>query len=470
MSLEQLCQATIAEVASLLEQKKVSPVELTQAMLGRIDKYDSVLHSYITPTPDNALTEAKKAEAEILKGEYRGPLHGVPLALKDLLYTRDAPTTCASAVLKNWVPDYNATAVDRLYQAGAISLGKLSMTEFAQGGYHPDIPPPKNPWNPNHWSGLSSSGSAVAAAASLCFGALGTDTGGSIRYPAAACGVVGLKPTYGRVSRYGAFPLAESLDHIGPMTRSVADAAILLEAIAGYDPMDPTSLKAPVPLYSDKLKDHLTGVRVGVDERYCIENVVPEVAAAVMTAIDTLVELGAKVVPLNLCELIEICDYWYPVTAAEAAAAHNGFYPTQADSYGPTFRALLEWGHRYTALDVTRSIAAKTKAWQVLENAFAKVDVIACPTMAMPAPPVEAFPPDMVAPPEAIPPLLHFTAPFNFTGHPTLSLPCGFAGDLPLSLQLIGDHCGESEILQVGYAYEQATEWHQQRPMLSAEA
>ncbi|NIB41509.1 amidase [Pseudomaricurvus alkylphenolicus] len=466
MSLDSLCQSTIGDIAPLLANKDISPIELTQAMLERIAHYDDRLHSYVTVTQEKALQQAKSAEREILSGNYRSALHGIPLAVKDLFNVENVETACASTILRGNVPDQDATAVRRLHEAGAINLGKLSMTEFAQGGYHPSVEPPINPWNPEHWSGLSSSGSAVATAASLCFGALGTDTGGSIRFPAASCGVVGLKPTYGRVSRHGAFPLAESLDHVGPMTRSVKDAALILQAIVSGDEKDPSSLDAPVPDYFQEIDREIKGLRIGVDEHYCTHNVDPRVSAAVFAAVDQLVHLGAERVNVDLSGVIDICHYWYPVTATQAAATHRDYYPARAQDYGPTFRALLEWGHRYSAQDISQALPALNSAWQSLNVAFGRADIIACPSMAMPAPPAAAFPPDMVAPPETIAPLLHFCAPYNFTGHPTLSLPCGFADELPLSLQLIGRHQQEATILRAAHHYQQATTWHQRRPTL----
>ena len=269
-------QKTITEIAPLLETKEISPLELTRAMLERIDTLDDELCSYNMITADFALEQAEKAEKAIQGGNYLGPLHGIPIGIKDLIFTKGIVTTCSSPILADWVPDHDATVMNKLNKSGAVMLGKLSMTEFALSGYHPDHEPPKNPWSKEHWPGVSSSGSGVATAASLCFASLGTDTGGSIRYPSAACGVVGIKPTYGKVSRHGVFPLAESLDHIGPITRSVADAAAVLQVIAGYDYQDVTSLDHPLPDYSASLGKCIKGLRIGVDEKYCSENVTPE--------------------------------------------------------------------------------------------------------------------------------------------------------------------------------------------------
>src|SRR5215210_941244 len=271
----ELCTKTLTEVAALIKKKEVSPVELTGAMLDRIAVHESKLYSYLTITAELALRQAKEAEQEITKGIYRGPLHGMPIAVKDLCFTKGIRTTCSSKILWDWVPDHNATVVDKLNASGAVLLGKLGMTEFALAGYHPSIHPPVNPWDAERWPGASSSGSGVATAASLCFGSLGSDTGGSIRFPSAACGIVGVKPTYGRVSRYGVFPLGETLDHIGPMTRCVVDAAIILRAIAGFDPHDPTSQRVTVRDYLTTVYNGVNGVRIGVDEEYCTKGTDP---------------------------------------------------------------------------------------------------------------------------------------------------------------------------------------------------
>ena len=291
----ELCTKTLTEVAGLIKNKEISPVELTGAMLDRIAMYESKLYSYLTVTAELALRQAKEAEQEIVKGKYRGPLHGMPIAVKDLCFTKGIRTTCSSKILFNWIPDYNATVVEKLNAAGAVMLGKLGMTEFALAGYHPSIHPPVNPWDAERWPGASSSGSGVATAASLCFGSLGSDTGGSIRFPSAACGIVGVKPTYGKVSRYGVFPLGESLDHIGPMTRCVEDSAIMLRAIAGFDPKDPTTRRITVRDYLDMLRNGVKGTRIGVDAEYCTKGVDPQVSASVLATTKVFQELGASI-------------------------------------------------------------------------------------------------------------------------------------------------------------------------------
>ncbi|MCB0128645.1 MAG: Asp-tRNA(Asn)/Glu-tRNA(Gln) amidotransferase GatCAB subunit A, partial [Caldilineaceae bacterium] len=331
-----LALAPLTAVAEEIRTRDLSPVELTQQMLNRIDKLDQQFHSYVTVTADLALEQARAAEAEIQQGHYKGPLHGIPIALKDLCYTKGVATTCGSAMFAAFTPDQDGTVTQRLAAAGAVLLGKLHMTEFALRWHHPYRPIPVNPWGEGRWPGVSSSGSGVAVAAGLCYGAIGTDTGGSIRFPAAANGVVGLKPTYGRVSRAGVFPLAGSLDNVGPLTRTVADAAVWLQAIAGYDPLDPTSSKLPVPNYLEELSRGMAGIRIGVDETYVTEGVQPAVSKAVLAAVDALRALGAEIVPVTVEEpaLEETVKAWYLLTAADALVAHEGIYPERQAEYG----------------------------------------------------------------------------------------------------------------------------------------
>ena len=461
----ELCTKTLTDVAGLIKKKEVSPVELTQAMLDRISALDGKLYSYITVASDLALRQARAAEQEIIKGTYRGPLHGMPVAVKDLCYTKGIRTTCASKILAGWVPDYNATVVEKLYAAGAVLLGKLGMTEFAYGGYHPSVHPPVNPWNPERWPGASSSGSGVATAASLCFGSLGSDTGGSIRFPSAACGIVGVKPTYGKVSRYGVFPLGESLDHIGPMTRSVADAAVILRAIAGFDPKDPTTRRETVRDYLDTVYNGVRGIRIGVDETYCTTDVDPQVSKAVLATTKVLQDLGASIREVRVSGIDEATAAGYTIIATETAAAHDQFYPSRADDYGPTFRAFLEDGAKLRGLDYAKAHVARQVMCRMVDDLLQQVDLLLCPSMPTVPVPLKDFSPQGILARERVEALLRHTIPFNLTGSPTISVPCGFSAEgLPLSLQLIGRHGEEGTVMQAGHAYEQATEWHNRRP------
>jgi amidase len=461
----ELCSKTLTEVAGLIKQKEVSPVELTQAMLDRISTLDGKLYSYLTVSADLALQQARAAEQEITKGTYRGPLHGMPIAVKDLCYTKGIRTTCASKILANWVPEYNATVVDKLNAAGAVLLGKLGMTEFALAGYHPTIHPPVNPWAADRWPGASSSGSGAATAASLCFGSLGSDTGGSIRFPSASCGIVGVKPTYGRVSRYGVFPLGESLDHIGPMTRSVVDAAIILRAIAGFDPKDPTTRRVTVRDYLDTVYNGVKGLRIGIDQAYCSKAVDPQVSKAVLATTTVFRELGASIQEVEFPVTDEMLDDWFTICAAETAAAHEKTFPSQAGDYGPTFCSFLEEGVKVRGTDYAKAHARRQAVRRLLDNLLQKIDLLLCPSMATLPMLLKDFPPDARLSREGTPGLLRHTAPFDLTGSPTISVPCGFSTEgLPMSLQLVGRHDEEGLVMQAGHAYEQATEWHKRRP------
>jgi amidase len=457
----ELAYLPLTEVAALIEKRELSPVELTRAQLERIDDLDRRLHSYRTVLAERALAQARQAEAEIAAGRYRGPLHGIPIAVKDLIYSAGIPTACGSPMLQEWLPTADATVMRKLEAAGAILLGKLHMTEYALRWHHPAWPAPVNPWGAELWPGVSSSGSGVATAAGLCYGALGSDTGGSIRFPAACNGVVGLKPTYGRVSRHNVFPLAPSLDTIGPITRRVADAAILLAAIAGHDPHDPTSSHLPVPDYLAMLGQEVKGLRLGVDERLITQGVDPEVSAAVLRSVARLRDLGLEVVEINFPAIDALVETWTTLGAAEAAAAHRATYPSRADEYGP-FREWLELGHQQTGIDYAAAHVKRLEVAGAINGLFEEIDLLACPAMPMPPPPMD----DKGLPIVTVSQLrAGFTYPFNFSNSPTLTLPCGFtADDLPIALQLVGPHFGEATLVQVGHAYEQATEWRRRVP------
>jgi amidase len=466
-SVAELCTKPLMEVAGLIKKREVSPVELTQAMLDRISAYDSKLYSYLTVTSELALQQARAAEQDITKGAYRGPLHGVPIAVKDLCYTKGVRTTCASKILADWKPDYNATVVEKLNAAGAVLLGKLGMTEFALAGYHPTIHPPVNPWAADRWPGASSSGSGVATAASLCFGSLGSDTGGSIRFPSACCSIVGVKPTYGKVSRYGVFPLGESLDHIGPMTRRVADAAAMLRVIAGFDPKDPTTRRETVRDYLDVVYNGVKGLRIGVDQDYCTKNVDPQVSKTVLATTAVLKELGAEMQEVQFSVNDQDLNDWFSICAAETAAAHKQFFPTKANDYGPTFRSFLEEGVKVSGIEYVEATVRRQFIRRALDDLFQKIDLFLCPSMSVLPMPLSQFSPTAVLSRESSRELLRMTAPFDLTGSPTISVPCGFSAEgLPISLQLVGRHGEEGLVMQAGHAYEQATEWHKRQPQL----
>ena len=456
---------TISEVAEQIESKHISPVELTTELLERIDQLDGRLKSYVTVMADHAMTVARKAEEEITSGRYRGPLHGIPIAVKDLFYTKGIRTMGGTKALANHIPDFDSTVVARLKSAGAVLLGKLNLTEGAMGGYNPEFGIPRNPWNTERSSGASSSGSGVATAAGLCFGSLGSDTGGSIRFPSAFCGTVGLKPTWGRVSRYGVLNLAESLDHVGPMTRSTADAGIMLQAISGLDTNDPTSLPAPVPGMLDSLDKGVEGVRIGFDEHYASKDIDPEIVEAVLKGVKILEDHGADIVDVQLPDVDQYVIAWTVLCSAEAVAAHDSTYPSQRDDYGPWFLSWLDKGAKVTGAEYAEANNLRAACTGHLRRVFEQIDILACPSVINPTQPVDPEALYQSKPRNFDPMRQRFTVPFNFSGAPTLSLPCGMNSEgLPLSLQFVAKHLSEPLLCQVGHAYEQATEWHRIHP------
>ena len=456
---------TITEVAALIEARELSPVEVTDAMLARIDALDDHLKSYATVMSDHARSAARRAEREIAAGEYRGPLHGVPIAVKDLCFTSGVRTMGGAKVYMDHVPGFDSTVVARLESAGAVLLGKLNLTEGAMGGYNPALRIPLNPWDNGRWAGSSSSGSGSATAAGLCFGSLGSDTGGSIRFPAAACGIVGLKPTWGRVSRYGVLALAESLDHVGPMTRSSADAGIMLQAIAGYDPNDPTSLSDPAPDMLAGVEDGVEGVRIGLDERHVSDGVYPELTQAVLDGVKVLEGLGAEIVDIQMPDVDKYLSAWPVLCSSEAVAAHRENYPSRRDDYGPWFRGWLDMGAKKSGADYAEANNMRAECNGLVREAFRGIDVMACPSTTGPAYPVT--PETLYGPMDSRrgTAFQRYTVPYDFNGAPTLSTPCGFSSDgLPLSLQFVGKRLSEPLLCRVGHAYERATEWSGTHP------
>lgn len=464
--LAELSYLKVSEAAGGLRRKEFSPVELTQACLARIAKVDGQLHAFISVTAELALQQARQAERELMSGTDRGELHGIPIALKDLYATKDIRTTCHSAVLQDWVPDFTATAAAKLMEAGAVLLGKLGMHEFAFGGPSVDAPFPavRNPWNLAHIPGGSSSGSGAALAAGLCFGALGSDTGGSIRTPSSHCGIVGIKPTYGRVSRYGVVPLSWSLDHAGPMARSVEDCAILLQAIAGYDAKDSASANLPVPNFRLELKRGIKGVRIGVprenwfDEQKGID---PETEAVFNAALKTLESLGSILVEIDGRPFATARKANQTILIAEAYAYHEKRFQEAPGKFGTSVRRRMLEGAFLSAADYIAALRARTALGEQIRANFSRVDVLATPTA--PRSP-EAF--DALDPNEQnLRP--NFTNPFNLAGLPAISVACGFTqAHLPVGLQLVARPFDEAVAFRLAYAYEQATDWHQRRPAL----
>ncbi|MDH4092728.1 MAG: amidase [Cyclobacteriaceae bacterium] len=464
---EPIYYKTLAEISALIKLKKISSVALTQTMLNRIGAIDKKLNSYITVMDEAALAAANKLDQELASGKYRGPLHGVPIAVKDLLFTTNAPTTGGHAFKSNFVPAYNATVVNRLQDAGAVILGKLNLTEGAMGGYHSNFKIPVNPWG-EFWAGDSSSGPGVATAAGLCFGSIGTDTGGSIRFPSMANGIVGLKPTYGLVSRYGVLPLAASLDHVGPMTRSTEDAAIMLEAIAGYDANDPTTIQDEVPDIRAELKSGVKGLRVGVDQNYLSDGVEPYLVTAIENAIQQLEALGAIIVQVKIPGTGDEHDkVWFDIASKEALFAHKETYPSRRAEYGEFFRDFLDFGQSVTDAEYAEALSYRLDFKNQLLKQLSGADAIAAPAGGMVNVPDEKI---LRGPMSGFDPYLtafdyHFGLPANLAGIPALTLPCGQArSGAPLGFQLMGGYLGESVLCRMGYAYEQVTNWHDQHP------
>jgi amidase len=458
----------LQEVAALIAAGEISPLQLTQHLLDRISTLDGRLKSYATVTAERALATARQAEKEIAGGQYRGPLHGVPIAVKDLCYTKGTRTMGGMAAYRDFVPDFDATVVRRLEAAGAVLLGKLNLTEGAMVGYHPDFDIPVNPWGEQLWSGASSSGSGVATAAGLCFGSLGSDTGGSIRFPSMANGIVGLKPTYGRVSRHGVLPLAETMDHVGPMTRRTADAAIMLQAMAGYDENDPTSLKDPLPDLLAQMDTDISGMRIGYDPAFAAAGTDAGLLAAVERAFETLQGLGAELVEVRMpAETAQLGDAWFALCAYEAHQAHAAKLADQADAFGAFFRDFLAIGAAVTAEQYVGASRLRTAFNQQFTAVLESVDAIVCPSGGLTFPVEQAV---LYGDREAIEPLfaavqMQFTIPADFAGTPTLTLPCGFSEDSrPYSFQFMGRRLWEPVLCRLGHAYEGATPWHQRHP------
>jgi aspartyl-tRNA(Asn)/glutamyl-tRNA(Gln) amidotransferase subunit A len=484
----ELYQLTLQQARAALQRRETSSLELTDALIDRIMAVDNEIKAFLTLTLELARDAARAADARRASGE-DGPLLGIPLAIKDIICVGGIPTTCGSHILENFVPPYDATVIQRLKAAGAVILGKTNTDEFAMGSSTENSAffPTHNPWDVARVPGGSSGGSAAAVAADMCFGALGSDTGGSVRQPAAFCGVVGIKPSYGRVSRFGLVAFASSLDQIGTFGRSVADAATLLGIIAGHDPLDSTSVDRPVPDYASSLAQgtQLSGVRVGVPEQYFIEGMQSEVETAVRAAIDHMADLGAEIKAIELPHTEHALPVYYLIAPAEASAnlaRYDGvrygyrapaegvkevYRQTRGEGFGPEVKRRIMLGTYalsagYYDAYYVQAQKVRTLIKQDFDAAFQKVDVIAAPTTPTTAfeigekvdDPLEMYLADV------------FTLSMNLAGNCGVSLPCGFdQKDLPIGLQLIGPAFGEEDVLQVAHAYESTTDWHGRRAL-----
>ena len=460
-----LAALSLTAASELVRTRKVSPVELTRICLERIERLNPVLNAFITITAPQALADAGALESEIAKGRRRGPLHGIPIALKDLFDTAGLRTTAASAVFADRVPKEDADVVRRLRAAGAIILGKLNMQEFAYGdtSAQSHFGPVRNPWNPNLIAGGSSGGSAAAVAAGLCYGALGSDTGGSIRQPAAYCGIVGLKPTYGLVSTRGVVPLSWSLDHVGPMCRTVADAAALLQVIAGYDPLDTNSLAGTPPEYASAMRRNISRLRLGIARSPFYENLDPEIAQAIDAALQVLRRLTASVRDVELPRYSTL-----PVAGAEAYAFHAPYFTKTPELYQPVTRRRLEAGSMVTAAAYVTGKRELDRLRRAVGDVFTTVDLLVTPTTPIPPVTVQEGIDDAGTPPAGgVAPSLRNTQPFDIYGLPSISIPCGFSrSGIPIGLEISGPHLGEPAVLALAHAYEQATDWHRRSPSL----
>ena len=465
--------ASIAELARLIATKEVSPVEVVRAHLDRIAALDAGLRCFITVTADAALDAARAAEAELVAGRSLGPLHGVPFALKDLFDTAGVRTTGGSKILADRVPAEDATVTRRLRGAGAILLGKLTMHEFAYGpeGLNVHYGTSRNPWDATdeRIPGGSSSGSGVAVAAGLVPLALGSDTGGSIRIPASLCGITGLKPTYGRVSRAGVLPLSWSMDHAGPMTRSALDAALVLRMLAGYDPADATTSVLPVPDYAAALTGSVKGLRVGVLRASFLEASASEVRQAVENAVKALEGLGAVVDEVTLEHVGSVAAGAMAIVASEALAYHAEWVRARPGDYQPDVIERLRAGAFVSGVHYVRAQQARALVRAEVDQALARRDVLLSPATPIPATRVgemEAAAGDGRL--DVRSSLLRFTRPFNFSGHPACALPCGFtSGGLPIGLQIVGRPFDEATVLRAADAYQRSTDWHTRRPQLA---
>ena len=466
-----LATLTLKQASDLVRRRDVSPVELTEACLARIEQRNRQINAFITVTREQALAAARSAETEIGRGRRLGPLHGVPIALKDNIDTAGILTTGASGVFKDRVPGEDADVVVRLKRAGAVLLGKLNLHEFALGGTSAVTfyGPVRNPWGLDRVAGGSSGGSAAAVMAEMCFGALGTDTGGSVRIPASLCGMVGFKPTYGRVSNRGVIPMAWTLDHVGPMCRTVEDAALMLAAIAGYDPLDPVSADVAVPEYGRAIGSSVSRLRVGIARAPFFDNLDPEVAAAVEAAVGVLRTMTANVVDVDVPAAGNVANIW----DAEIYAYHLPWITKTPELYQAATRTFIQGAGKTSSATYAQARRHVDVVRRDITRVFATVDVLITPTQRGVAQPIPTGQPPAAPRPGTVPAAaggggLVNTAAFDIYGLPTISVPCGFSSSgLPIGLQISAKHFAESTVLALAHAYERATDWHKRRPAMA---
>ena len=468
MASQELYFRSAAELGPLIRDKKVSPVEVTQACLRRAEEVEPRLNSFITLLSDQALQAARKAEREILRGQYRGALHGIPLGLKDVYETRGIRTTFGCKVYDDYIPEEDSTTWVRLREAGAILLGKLNLHTLqygptGQNDYYGDM---HNPWEPSRYTGGSSGGSASAAATGECIAAMGTDSGGSIRIPAGLCGIVGLKTTFGRLSRHGLLQLSESMDHHGPMTRTVRDCALVLNVIAGHDPKDPGSSKAPVPDYAKKLNGDIKGLRIGVPKEFFQVPIASEVRLALERVWETFAELGGIITEVSWPLFLYAQSISGAVLTSDVAENLRQLVLASGSDIDPRVRHRIESGFFIPATRYLQAQRARTVLNRQSHTLLKEVDILAGPTVAVTAPPIGDVEIRVGGTPmHVVNALTQYTRAYNLNGLPAISIPCGFSkGGLPIGLQLAGRPFDEETVLRVAYAYEQATSWKERQP------
>jgi aspartyl-tRNA(Asn)/glutamyl-tRNA(Gln) amidotransferase subunit A len=471
MSDESLCDEPLSVTAELIKTRKVSAVDVMEATLARIERLGTICNCYITVTGETALEHARALDSLLRAGVYMGPLHGIPISLKDNIATANVRTTVGSAIFKDWVPEQNATVLDRLVSAGAVMIGKANLYEFAFGAPHPLYGPTGNPWNPTHGCGGSSSGSASAVAAGLCYGSIGTDTGGSIRIPSAFCGVVGFKPTYGRVSRAGVVPQSANLDHIGPVTRTVRDAGLILQVVSGADQLDPTAINRPSADFNARIDHGVRGLRLGVLAPQPTERLQTDVRASLTAAYRVLADAGAEVAEVTLPDLTEVRAACWTIMRAEAAEYHRPHLRGRPEELHPAVRTLIEGGEFIPATEYVHAQRVRSKVAADVRAALAGVDALLLPALAMSAYPIGQQTVDLGGYEEdVLGAMTRYTPLFNLTGHPALVLPCGFSqSGMPISMQIVGNAFDEAMVLRVAHSYESLTEWHRRRPPMVAD-
>ena len=458
---------SLVEVAQQIKSGEITSTELTQYILARISACDGYYKAYAQVIEQAAIKSAELADEEISAGNYRGFLHGIPIAVKDLFHMEGTLTEAGSKLFQDQSSQKNSAVVESLLRAGAVILGKLNMTEFALSGYHPEKDVPINPWNEKFWSGVSSSGSAVAAAAGIAYATIGTDTGGSIRFPACSNGVVGIKPTFGSVSCYGCIPLAQTLDTIGPLARRIEDAAIVLQTISGLDNRDPLSTDNGGVNYTATLKNGVRGLRIGIDEAYiAAEGVHPEVSESVRNVLRVFESKGAEIINVDMAELGSMSEVWGGIVAFEAVENHKKTYPICAEEYGPVFKDLLDAGATITNEAYEEMQKVVKQAREILATALNGIDMVICPASPLPTGTTDELSAQAILPAELVSFFMMYAAPFNYTGSPTVTMPCGYDSEsnMPLGVQLVGHHHEEGKLIQAAYAYEQHTDWHKKHP------